>query len=77
LLADDLVKPVFISIIIAIPVSFFVAQEWLKGFAYRIELSWGFFAMAAAISLVLTWFTVALQTVKAARTSPVTSLRSE
>jgi len=41
LLANDLVKPVFISIIIALPVSFFVAQEWLKGFAYRIDLSWG------------------------------------
>ena len=77
LLANDLVRPVFISIIISTPVSFFVAQEWLKGFAYRIDLSWEFFAFAALIALALTWITVALQTVKAARTSPVISLKTE
>ena len=77
LLANDLVKPVFISIIIAIPVSFFLAQEWLRGFAYRIDLGWGFFALAAMIALLLTWVTVALQTYKAARANPVVSLKSE
>lgn len=77
LLANDLVKPVFISIVVAIPVSFFVAREWLSGFAYRIDLSWAFFALAALFALVLTWMTVALQTIKAARTSPVISLKSE
>ncbi|MEI9919478.1 MAG: ABC transporter permease [Bacteroidota bacterium] len=77
LLANDLVRPVFVSILIAIPVSFFAANSWLEGFAYKIELSWWFFAIAGVIAIALTWFTVALQTVKAARANPVSSLKSE
>ncbi|MEJ0030111.1 MAG: FtsX-like permease family protein [Bacteroidota bacterium] len=61
LLANDLVRPVFIAIVIAIPLSFFVADKWLMGFAYRIELSWWFFAVAGVIAVALTWLTVALQ----------------
>lgn len=77
LLAADLVKPVFISIAIAVPLSFFIAKSWLAGFSERIELSWWFFGTAGVMALVLTWVTVALQTLKAARTSPANSLKSE
>jgi len=77
LLASDLVKPVLLSVVIAIPISFVVAENWLSGFAHRIDLSWWFFATAGVLTFFLTWVTVALQTFKAARTNPVNSLKSE
>jgi putative ABC transport system permease protein len=75
LLASDIVKPVCLSILIAIPVSYWIGESWLDGFADRIELSWWFFATAGALALVVTWLTVGLQTLKAAQANPVNSLK--
>jgi hypothetical protein len=77
LLASDIVKPVFISILVAVPVSYFISVNWLSGFAYRIELSWWFFAAASVLALVVTWITVGLQTFKVAKANPVESLKAE
>ncbi len=75
LLAGDIVKPVFVSILIAVPVSYLIGKSWLDGFADRIELSWWFFAMAGMLALMVTWLTVGLQTFKAAQANPVNSLK--
>ncbi|HZY82869.1 MAG TPA: FtsX-like permease family protein [Cyclobacteriaceae bacterium] len=77
LLASDIIAPVFISILIAVPISYFIAANWLDGFAFRIELSWWFFVLSAGAALLVTWITVALQTYRAARANPVNSLKVE
>lgn len=77
LLSADFTRLVLIAIIIAIPISYFVASKWLESFAYRIDLEWWFFAAAGFAALLMTWFTIGFQTLKAARVNPTKYLQNE
>ncbi|MDB4922256.1 ABC transporter permease [Mucilaginibacter sp.] len=77
LLAQDFIKLVFIAIIIATPIAWFVMHSWLQAFAYRVNLSWWVFVAAGIIAVVIAFATISFQSVKAALTNPVKSLRSE
>lgn len=77
LLAKDFTFMVLVAIVMALPLSYWMAQEWLSHFAYRIELEWWFFGLAGAMCLGFTWLTVGRETWKAARLNPVISLKSE
>ena len=77
LLSSDFTKMILVAIIIALPVSYLLAKNWLNDFAYRIDLEWWYFLSAGLVALLIAWFTVGLQTVKAARTNPVNNLRTE
>ncbi len=77
LLSGDFTKMVTMAIVIALPTSYFIAKNWLESFAYRIDLEWWHFASAGLLAILIAWFTVGFQTVKAARMNPVDSLRNE
>ena len=77
LLSGDFTKMVLVAIAIALPVSYFVAQRWLQNFAFHIDLQWWYFVGAGLLALLIAWFTVGLQTVRAARVNPVECLRDE
>ena len=77
LLSGDFTKMVLVAIIIALPLSYLAAQQWLQDFAFHIELRWWYFAGAGLVALLIAWFTVGLQTIKAARVNPVECLRDE
>ncbi|MEX8548728.1 MAG: ABC transporter permease [Mucilaginibacter sp.] len=77
LLSKDFIKLVFIAILIAAPIAWFAMNKWLQSFAYRTNISWWVFAIAAAIALFIALATVSFQAVKAALANPVKSLRSE
>jgi putative ABC transport system permease protein len=77
ILSADFTKTVFVAIIIALPVSYFVAQHWLADFAYRITLEWWFFAGSGCLAMVIALLTVSLQTVRAARVNPTECLKQE
>lgn len=77
LLSSDFTKMVLISILIALPISFFIVQSWLEGFAFRIDLEWWFFAGAGLLALVVAWLTTGLHTIKAAIANPVECLKDE
>jgi len=77
MLSMDFVKLVLISIFIATPFAWWAMQKWLQGFAYRQNVQWWVFAVAGGTSIVIAFFTVSFQAIKAALTNPVTSLRSE
>ncbi|MEM6840832.1 MAG: ABC transporter permease [Bacteroidota bacterium] len=77
LLSADFTKMVLVAIVIALPLSYFIAQQWLEGFAFSIDLQWWYFAGAGLVALLIAWFTVGLQTVKAARINPADCLRDE
>jgi len=68
---------VLLANLIAWPVAWFVMNRWLQNFAYRIELSWWMFVLAAVLALVIALITVSFQSVKAALKNPVDSLRYE
>ncbi|HSU27641.1 MAG TPA: ABC transporter permease, partial [Chitinophagaceae bacterium] len=77
LLSKDFLRLVIIAAIIAVPVSWWFMKDWLKDFAYRVNISWIVFIMAALAALVVALFTVSLQAYRAAMANPVKSLRTE
>lgn len=62
---------------IAWPIAYYLLGDWLTQFAYRTELSWWPFALVAVCLALLTALIVGTQTIKAALTNPIASLRSE
>lgn len=77
LLTKEFVKLVIIAFVIAVPVGYYVMKKWLTGFAYKIELDVFVFVLAGIISLLIAWLTISFESVKAAISNPVNSLRTE
>jgi hypothetical protein len=77
LLSKDFAKLIFVAIILASPLAWYVMNKWLSDFAYHIDLSWGIFALAGVIAISVALFTVSFQSIKAALMNPVKSLQSE
>ena len=77
LLSKDFLKLVGVSLLIAIPISWYAMNQYLQDFAYRIELSWWFFALAGLLALAIAFLTVGYQAIKAAKSNPAKSLRTE
>lgn len=77
LLFGDLTTLIFFSILISMPLGYYISKNWLNSFAYRIELNWWIFAGAGIIALLIGWLTVAMQTFKAANSNPVICLKDE
>ena len=77
LLAKDFLKLVVIAIVIASPIAWWGMNKWLQDFSYRIDLQWWVFVAAGALAVGIAFLTVSFQSVKAALTNPVKSLRSE
>lgn len=71
------IKWVLVAVVIAIPITFWMMNEWLKNFVYRIELSWWMFIPAAFLAIIIAIITISLQTRVAARRNPVEALRFE
>ena len=69
--------PLLISFIIAIPLSWYIMRDWLSNFSYRIELSAWIFVATCAIALLVAILSVSLQIIKAVRTNPVESIKTE
>jgi putative ABC transport system permease protein len=77
LFSKDFLKLIMIAFLIAAPVSWYAMHQWLQDFAYKIEISWWIFVLAAAISVMIALITVSYQAIKAAVANPVKSLRTE
>ena len=76
LLSKEFVILVAISCMIAVPVSLYFLNNWLKNYNYRTEISWWVFAAAISGALLITLITISFQAIKAALANPVKSLRS-
>lgn len=77
LLSKDLLKPVIIATIIAVPAGYYIMHNWLQNFAYRTDLQWWVFITAAMITISIALLTVSIKAIKAARTKPVKNLKAE
>ena len=77
LLSTDFLKLIIIALFIAVPVGWWVMHSWLQDFAYRISVQWWVFIVAAVIAVLIAFFTISSQAIKAAVTNPVKSLRTE
>jgi len=63
--------------VIAIPVAWYSMNEWLKTYQYKINIGFGVFIVIVALSIAITLITVSFQSIKAALSNPVKSLRTE
>jgi putative ABC transport system permease protein len=77
LLSKDFIYLVLISLFFAVPVAYYFMHQWLLGFEYRAPLSWWIFASAGLGAMAITLLTVSYQSIKAALSNPVNSLRTE
>ena len=77
MLSRDFILLVFLSILLAAPMAFYFANQWLQQYDYRIEITWWVFAVTGIGALAITLITVSYQSFKAALMDPVNSLRSE
>jgi putative ABC transport system permease protein len=77
LMSGDFVVLVIISLLIATPIAYYFMHGWLQNYTYRTEVSWWIFAVTSAGSIIITLMTISYQSIKAALTNPVKSLRSE
>jgi putative ABC transport system permease protein len=77
LLSRDFLKLVLLAILLSLPLAWYAMHAWLEEFAYKIDLSWGVFALIALAAIGIALLTVGFQSIKAALRNPVKSLRTE
>ena len=77
LLSATFTRPILIATVIAVPLAWYGMSQWLSGFAYHVSIDWTIFVIAFLSALIIAWLTVSFESIKAARTNPVISLRSE
>ncbi len=77
LLSTNFTRVIVVAIFIAIPISWYLVNQWLQGFAFHVDISWWIFAVAAGTALFIAWCTVSYESVKSAIANPVISLRLE
>ena len=77
LLSKEFIKLVVFSLLISIPLTWWIMTQWLHGYLYRAPMPWWIFASASAAILLITLLTVSYQSLKAAFTNPTKSLRSQ
>jgi len=77
LLFRDFLRLIIIALLISTPLAWWMMNKWLHDFAYRIPLSWWIFVLAGVLAVVISFLTVGSQGFRAARVSPIKSLRNE
>lgn len=77
LLSTDFLKLIIVALLLASPLAWWAMNEWLKGFAYKVDMEWWVFALAGLVAIAITLITISSQSLKAALTNPTQSLRAE
>ncbi len=77
LLSREFTRLVLIAIVPALALGWYVTDQWLNDFAYRIQVNPLIFIGSALTALGIAWVTVAYQSIKAAASNPINSLRQE
>ena len=77
MLSKEFLVLVGIAMLVAFPMAYYWLHRMLQDYAYRISITWWMFALAAAITVLLTLLTVGRQAIRAATANPVESIKSE
>jgi putative ABC transport system permease protein len=75
--SKDFMKLVLVALVIASPIAWYAMHTWLADFAYRTDIHWWVFVLAGGLTVLIALLTVSFQSIKAALTNPIKSLRSE
>lgn len=77
LLSQGYTKLILLSLLVAIPFSYFAMRQWLTDYAYRVDMSMWVFVGSGLAALLVAWLAVSFQSIKAALANPVDALRNE
>ncbi|HMV08817.1 MAG TPA: ABC transporter permease [Cyclobacteriaceae bacterium] len=77
MLSKDFIYLILIAFVIASPLAWYFVNQWLAGFAYHMDVSVWLFVFTVVAGVLIAFVTVGYQTVKAANSNPVNSLRNE
>jgi putative ABC transport system permease protein len=77
LISKDFIQPVLIAIVIASPAAWWIMHKWLQDFAYRTGIGWTVFLLSGLLACLVAFITISSQSLRAAVSNPVNSLRSE
>lgn len=77
MLSLNFMKPIVLSLILATPIAWYMMNEWLNDFEYKISMGIQLFIFAGVSALLIAFITISFQSLKAAFSSPVQGLRNE
>jgi putative ABC transport system permease protein len=77
ILTADLVKMILLCSIIAIPTAYFFIEQWLQGYAFRVDLVWWQFVLPVITLMLIAVSTISYLTYRAALINPAITLRDE
>jgi len=77
LLTKSFIGLLALAIVISIPIAWYGASRWLDSFAFKIDINWMIFGLAAGLTFIVALLTIGYESIKAARANPVDSLRDE
>ncbi|MEO6356464.1 MAG: ABC transporter permease, partial [Ferruginibacter sp.] len=77
LLSTNFIQLVLVAFLIATPIAWYVNNQWLQQFPYRISVSWQVFTLSGLCMILLAAATISFQSVRAALMNPVKSLKAE
>ncbi|MCK5148327.1 FtsX-like permease family protein [bacterium] len=77
LLSREFILLVVGAYAVALPIAYYLMTKWLEDFAFHTEISVGILISAGVLSVLIAWLNVSYQSIRAAMTNPVISLRSE
>ncbi|MEM1338812.1 MAG: ABC transporter permease [Bacteroidota bacterium] len=77
LISKDFLKLVALAVLVASPIAYYLMQNWLSDFTYRIDISGWIFVFTGILTLGIALITISFQAIRAAIIDPVKSLRTE
>ena len=77
LLFQEFTALLLVAFVIASPLAWYAAHGWLEGYAFRISIQWTYFVLPFIAIVSIALLTVSFQSLKAALSNPVKSLRTE
>jgi putative ABC transport system permease protein len=77
LLSKDFIALVIVSFLIAVPIAWYMMNNWLQGYTYRVAIGWEVFLLSGLLAVAIALITVSFQSIKAAIANPIRSLRTE
>ena len=77
LLSRDFAKLLFLGFVLSCPISWYIMEVWLQQFAYQTPITWWIFSLKLGSILIISFFSISFQTIKAALQNPVDALKYE
>lgn len=77
MLSKDFGKLVLIAFVLATPFAWWGVNEWLQSYEYKVDVAWWVYVLAGVVAFAVAWITMSYQSIRAALSNPVKSLRSE